>query len=89
MLTFSASSTIFLPILVHVRCKMICSLPRASSNLAISAASSRLLVAVLPPAPHVTLTATGGDRGADVNRWIRSSKLARPSGVRGGKNSKV
>lgn len=67
-LTLKASSTIFFPMFVQVKCKMtwiLFSLPpsapetKALLNLTISPANSKLLVAVLPPAPQVTLMANG------------------------------
>lgn len=82
--TSNAWSTLDLGIFVHVRCKI-----TSCPILTICSASSNDRSAVAPPAPHVTDIATGRRKGDWDKREIRSSRLARPASVRGGKNSNV
>lgn len=69
--TLNASSTVPWTILVHVRCKIV-SMPYSSW---VNPAISRVRSFVVPPAPHVTLTANGFN---SIMRAIRETRFSKP-----------
>ena len=69
-LTRSAASTVPCTIFVHVKCKIV-SAPYSSC---VKLAKSNDLSFVVPPAPHVTLTASGFSATMRAMRETRFSK---------------